>query len=94
MDPTDVAQLRASVTELEDALRLLAKHVATIAAPGLSRRHRINVSSTTKGGKSFDCTVDIEGATMEDVLAESDRLVEALNQRYQPQAKEVIVIDG
>ena len=47
-----------------------------------SKRIRINVSTTSKGVKSYDCTVEIEGLSMEAVLAESDRLVAALDKRY------------
>jgi len=47
-----------------------------------SWRHRINVSQTSKGVLTFDCTVEGTGATMEEVLAESDRLVDELVSRY------------
>ena len=49
-------------------------------------RHRINVTKNTKG-HSFDCTVDGIGFTIEEALAESDRLVQALNQRYSSEAE-------
>ena len=45
-------------------------------------RHRINISTSVKGVKTFDCTVDMQGFTMEEVLAESDKLVAALELRY------------
>lgn len=49
-------------------------------------RHRINVSTTSKGVHSYDCTVESTntGFTQEEVLAESDRLVAALDARYHP----------
>ncbi len=49
-----------------------------------SMRYRVNVSTSVKGVKTFDCTVEGEGVTQEHVLAESDRLVRALEQRYPP----------
>lgn len=53
------------------------------------KRIRINVSTTSKGLKSYDCTVEMPDATIEQVLAESDRLVAALDKRYpvQPEVK-------
>ena len=45
-------------------------------------RHRINVSISTKGVKTWDSTVEGTGFTQEEVLAESDRLVKALQTRY------------
>ncbi len=50
-----------------------------------SVRYRINVSTSVKGVKTWDCTVDIEGFTMEEVLAESDYLVAKLDNRYPPE---------
>lgn len=47
-----------------------------------SLRHRVNVSQTSTGKKSWDCTVDGEGYTQESILAESDRLVAQLERRY------------
>jgi hypothetical protein len=48
------------------------------------RRIRINVSTSVKGVKTFDATVEHqgEGATIEAALAESDQLVAELDQRY------------
>ncbi len=45
-------------------------------------RHRINVSTTSKGVHSYDCTVEGTGFTQEEALAESDTLVAALDARY------------
>jgi len=45
-------------------------------------RYRVNVSTTVKGVKTFDCTVDMQGFTMDEVLAESDKLVAELERRY------------
>ena len=47
-------------------------------------RYRVNVSTTSKGAKSFDTTVDGEGFTMEEILERSDALVSALDERYPP----------
>ncbi len=48
------------------------------------KRYRINISTTSKGLKSYECTEEIQGdeVAMEEVLAESDRLVAELGQRY------------
>ena len=55
-----------------------------MAANETGKRYRINISTTSKGLKSFDCTVEIYGdeVTMEEVLAESDRLVAELDRKY------------
>ena len=45
-------------------------------------RYRINVSTSVKGVKTFDCTVDMEGFAMDEVLVESDKLVAELTKRY------------
>ncbi len=47
-----------------------------------SKRYRVNVTSTTKGQKTWDCTVEIENGTMSETLIESDKLVGALEARY------------
>jgi hypothetical protein len=49
-----------------------------------TKRYRINVSTSVKGIKTYDCTVDMAGFTMEETLAESDRLVAELDKRYPP----------
>lgn len=48
----------------------------------VAKRYRVNVSTSVKGVKTYDCTVDITNGTMEEVLAESDKLVAELDQRY------------
>ena len=61
----------------------------------VSKRYRINVSTSLKGVKTYDCTVDItrslgelEGgdflneALRDEILAESDKLVEILDKKY------------
>ena len=48
----------------------------------LKRRIRINVSAAVKGNLSHEVTVEMVDATPEEVLAESDRLVAVLDQRY------------
>ena len=50
----------------------------------VSKRYRVNISTSVKGIKTYDCTVDIVGGTREDVLAESDKLVAELDKRYPP----------
>ena len=48
------------------------------------KRYRINVSQTSTGKRSWDCTVELVNATIEEVLAESDKLVAELDKRYPP----------
>jgi len=45
-------------------------------------RRRVNVSTSVKGVKTYDVTVEILDGTNEEVLAESDKLVQALDLRY------------
>ena len=52
-----------------------------------SLRFRVNVSTSTKGVKTWDCTVDGTNLTKEAVLAHSDELVAQLESRY-PAPKE------
>ncbi len=47
-----------------------------------SKRYRINISTSVKGVKTWDCTVDMLGSEMAEVLAESDKLVVELDKRY------------
>jgi hypothetical protein len=47
-----------------------------------SLRYRVNVETSVKGVKTFSCTVDGEGYTMEKILSESDKLVKELEKRY------------
>ena len=58
-----------------------------------SLRYRVNVSISTKGQKTWDCTVDYEGVSttlspqtakisMADILELSDELVKELEKRY------------
>jgi hypothetical protein len=49
-----------------------------------SIRYRVNISISTKGQKTWDCTCDAEGYEMKDVLDESDKLVAELDRRYPP----------
>ena len=51
----------------------------------VGRRYRVNISTSVKGVKTWDCTVDSEGSSMEEVLEESDKLVRALEVRYPPE---------
>ncbi|KKL98708.1 hypothetical protein LCGC14_1821730 [marine sediment metagenome] len=48
----------------------------------VAKRYRVNVSTSVKGIKTYDCTVDMTGAEMEEVVAESDKLVALLDSRY------------
>ena len=50
-----------------------------------SLRYRVNVSISTKGQVTWDCTVDGLGYEMDEVLDKSDNLVVKLDQRYPPQ---------
>ena len=47
-----------------------------------SLRFRVNVSTSVKGIKTWDCTVDGANMDMALVLAESDKLVGELQRRY------------
>ena len=47
-------------------------------------RYRINVSTSVKGIKTYDVTVDIEGLPMQEVLARSDELIKEMDARYPP----------
>lgn len=47
-----------------------------------SLRYRVNVSTSVKGIKTWDCTVDGENYTKEEILVWSDMLVKALEGRY------------
>ena len=47
-----------------------------------SLRFRVNVSTSVKGVKTWECTVDGEGYEMDEILTKSDELVKKLEQRY------------
>ena len=47
-----------------------------------SLRYRVNISTSVKGIKTWECTVDGAGYTQEEILAESDKLVAQLEKRY------------
>ena len=47
-----------------------------------STRYRINISRGMKGNFSFEATVDSDYLTMDEILAESDKLVSELVKRY------------
>lgn len=47
-----------------------------------SLRHRINVSVSVKGIKTWDCTVDGENWERDEILEKSDQLVAELEKRY------------
>ncbi len=49
-----------------------------------SIRYRVNVSTSVKGVKTWDCTVDGEGFTLGEVLDQSDLFVAELENRYPP----------
>ena len=46
-------------------------------------RHRINISTSVKGIKTYDVTVEMVDSTKEEVLEESDAIVLALDKRNQ-----------
>ena len=47
-------------------------------------RYRLNVSTSVKGVKTYDVTIDAEGLTQEEILKRSDDLVKELDSRYPP----------
>lgn len=53
----------------------------------VTARYRANIPTSVKGVKTWDCTVDAEGFSMEEVLEESDKLVPALEVRYPPEGQ-------
>ncbi len=58
----------------------------------ITRRYRVNVGTSVKGVKTYDCTVEINGdlavETKDLILAESDALVAELDKRYPPHIEE------
>ena len=48
------------------------------------KRYRVAISTSVKGVKIYDCTVDIQGSDMQEVLRASDELVAELDTRYPP----------
>lgn len=93
---TDNPELKAKIKSMleddattvsDDLVEDVINEVAQ-ASVEKSKRHRVNVSTSVKGIKTFDCTVDMQGFTMEEVLAESDNLVAELDLRY-PKPEEV-----
>ena len=56
---------------------------------GIRWRYRVGVSTSVKGVKTYDCTVeavdgDADTVAPADVLRRSDELVSSLDQRYPP----------
>jgi len=49
-----------------------------------SIRYRINVSTSIKGIKTWECTVDATEYDMDAILLKSDLLVKELTKRYPP----------
>jgi len=49
------------------------------------KRTRVEVSTSVKGIKTYSCTLEMMDVNSDDVLAESDNLVAALDKRYPPQ---------
>ena len=45
-------------------------------------RYRIAVSTSVKGVKTYDVTVDAEGLKMQETLARSDELIKDMDARY------------
>ena len=54
-----------------------------------SVRYRVNVSTSVKGIKTYECTVDMAGFTMDWVLDASDGLVAELDKRYPGPLEEI-----
>ncbi len=61
----------------------------------MTRRYRINVGTSVKGVKTYDCTVELIGGGEIDqklisdiILQESDALVAELDKRYPPHIEE------
>ena len=67
----------------------------------VSKRFRINISTSVKGVKTYDCTVDIERKIIgggevdtdneyqrQEILAESYKLTAELDKRYPPSVEE------
>jgi len=48
------------------------------------KRVRVEVSTSVKGIKTYSCTTEMIDASMAEILAESDKLVKALDERYPP----------
>ena len=53
-----------------------------MAEIGYKKRTRVEVSTSVKGVKTYSCTIELLDSTNEEVLAESDALVAALDKRY------------
>jgi len=49
-----------------------------------SLRYRVNISTSVKGVKTWEATVDGSGFTEAEILAFSDSLVAQLERRYPP----------
>lgn len=52
------------------------------------KRIRIEVSTSVKGIKTYSCTCEMMDTPKEEVLAESDAIVEELDKRYPPAIEE------
>jgi hypothetical protein len=65
-----------------DKLKTIAETVQELASESIGNdRVRINVSVSVKGVHTYDCTVESTKG-MDHALAESDKLVQALEKRY------------
>lgn len=80
-DDMTEAEFRADTVEAYEALSRRVKALEA-QSPAASPRVRINVTTSVKGIKTWDCTFEANGRSWEDVLAESDALVAALVERY------------
>ena len=54
----------------------------------VSKRHRLNVSTTSKGVKSYDCTVEIVNGSRHEVQEEMDAWTAELDLKYPPPKEE------
>lgn len=59
-----------------------------MAEVAYEKRVRINISTSVKGVKTWDATIEMMDTEQEIVLVESDKLVKALDSRYPPVVEE------
>ncbi len=73
------ADIRVLALKAEAAMRV---YNAQLVEAWRTIRRRINVSTSTRGVKTWDCTVEATGLSDEEMLRLSDNLVEELERRY------------
>ena len=88
IEPMDASNNNPGEAITQALSRLLELGEKTMISPP-TRRIRISVSTTSKGVKSYDCTIEVD-STVEEALQESDRLVAELDRRYPaPEAEDI-----